>query len=271
VRTSSQPSTNQELRMPARRRAVDPPPLSDDDVAAITSELRRGKAPRVTVRSTAGQPGGSRGPVVEVRDPALGGAEYIVVRVGGDDLPFAPHELSLGRRATAGRAAPALPAKATRSTKASPTTRSRKTPARKAAASPRTPSRAGEAKAASPATRTRKEAPAKDTQPARSAGPRRRRAGSPISVTVHYDGETWTAEATKGGRSLARRQRVRPAQAEAVARALGIAAVVEAVGAIVATQRADVEAKAASLRGALAELEAELADYAPRPPRAADR
>ncbi|MFL6139344.1 MAG: hypothetical protein ACJ74O_16285, partial [Frankiaceae bacterium] len=90
--------------MPPRRRTTDPPPLSDDDVSRLRDELRRGGSPRVTVRSTGGQPAGSRGPVIEVRDPAEAGPEHIVVRIGSDDLPFAPGELSMG-----GRGRPAEP------------------------------------------------------------------------------------------------------------------------------------------------------------------
>jgi hypothetical protein len=71
--------------------------LSDDDVAALREALTDGRRPRVRLGASAGLPPGSTGQVVRLDDPA-GTREYVVVRVNGDDLPFAPSELELPRR-----------------------------------------------------------------------------------------------------------------------------------------------------------------------------
>ncbi|MFL6138149.1 MAG: hypothetical protein ACJ74O_10160, partial [Frankiaceae bacterium] len=97
--------------------------------------------------------------------------------------------------------------------------------------------------------------------PSATGRPGRRRVTGRVSITVGYDGTGWSVEATQGGRALARRQALRPAQAEAVARALGVPALDEAVGAIVAGQRAEIEARAATLRSELATIEQELSGY----------
>lgn len=83
-----------EVRVSAARTPVG---LSDDDVDALRAALADGRRPRVRLGASAGLPGGSTGQVVRLDDPART-REYVVVRVNGDDLPFAPSELELVRR-----------------------------------------------------------------------------------------------------------------------------------------------------------------------------
>jgi hypothetical protein len=96
-----------------------PTGLSDDDVAALRAALADGGRPRVRLGASAGLPAGTTGQVVRLDDPAQT-KEFVVVRVNGDDLPFAPSELvpARGRRATKAAAAapsePAAPARPTR-------------------------------------------------------------------------------------------------------------------------------------------------------------
>ncbi len=92
--------------MPARRAATAPPALSDEDVTSIRAKLAAGENPRVVVRAaSAAVPAGTRGNVVRLGDPKDG--EYIVVRLGKDEVPFAPAELGIsGRPATAAAASP---------------------------------------------------------------------------------------------------------------------------------------------------------------------
>jgi hypothetical protein len=84
---------------PARRASTTPPALTDDDVAQLRERVAAGEKPRVVVRAaSASVAAGTRGSVVRLGDPK--DSEYVVVRLGRDEVPFAPSELGIpGRKA----------------------------------------------------------------------------------------------------------------------------------------------------------------------------
>jgi hypothetical protein len=84
----------------ARRAGGAPPALTDDDIASLRAKVAAGEKPRVVVRAaSAAVPAGTRGNVVRLGDPKDG--EYIVVRLGKDEVPFAPSELGIAGRTAA--------------------------------------------------------------------------------------------------------------------------------------------------------------------------
>jgi hypothetical protein len=86
--------------VPAKKAAVAPPALTDADVTELRSRVAAGEKPRVVVRTaSAAVPAGTRGNVVRLGDPKDG--EYIVVRLGRDEVPFAPGELGIAGRPAA--------------------------------------------------------------------------------------------------------------------------------------------------------------------------
>src|SRR4051794_41978954 len=74
-------------------------PLDDATLTRLREDLASGKRPSlVLLRGGAGLAAGSRGQLVRIDDPPED-AEFLHVRVGNDELPFAPEELGLpGRR-----------------------------------------------------------------------------------------------------------------------------------------------------------------------------
>jgi hypothetical protein len=98
---------------PPRRAPAAPPALTDDDVALLRTRVAAGEKPRVVVRAaSAAVAAGTRGNVVRMGDPKE--SEYVVVRLGKDEVPFAPSELGLTTRPKATPAAKAAPAAAKR-------------------------------------------------------------------------------------------------------------------------------------------------------------
>lgn len=82
---------------PSRRTPAAPPPLTDDDVTLLRARVAAGERPRVIVRAaSAAVAAGTRGNVVRLGDPKE--SEYVVVRLGKDEVPFAPAELGLTTR-----------------------------------------------------------------------------------------------------------------------------------------------------------------------------
>src|SRR6478672_5135902 len=100
-----------DQRVPPRKKAAArPPALTAEDVAGLRARLSAGEKPRVIVRAaSAAVPAGTRGNVIRMGNPKEG--EFIVVRLGRDEVPFAPNELALSARgktatATAAKSAP---------------------------------------------------------------------------------------------------------------------------------------------------------------------
>jgi hypothetical protein len=71
--------------------------LTDDDVRLLRERVTAGEKPRVVIRTaSAVVAAGTRGSVVRLGDPK--DSEYVVVRLGKDEVPFAPSELDLPGR-----------------------------------------------------------------------------------------------------------------------------------------------------------------------------
>jgi hypothetical protein len=223
---------------PSRRATAAPPPLTDDDVAQLRTKVAAGERPRVVVRAaSAAVAAGTRGNVVRMGDPKE--SEYIVVRLGKDEVPFAPAELGLTTRpkTLAAKAAPAAPAAPRPAPRAA-------TPARKAAA-PRT---------SRPTAPTRK--------PRRAA-----KRVPPLVVTIRFRDGGWTVESQRGARRLSKATGLRPGAVSAFAEHLDEGGMRDALVEAVESCRNVVEARAASLRAELEAAEAALRAYESRPTR----
>src|SRR4051794_2682445 len=98
-------------------------PLDDEAIARLRAELATGKRPSLVLLSGgAGLPAGSRGQLIRIDDPPQD-AEFLHVKVGHDELPFAPEEVGLpGRRGRpADKTARPTPVAAATSVTATPT------------------------------------------------------------------------------------------------------------------------------------------------------
>jgi hypothetical protein len=214
---------------PSRRPQPAAPPLTDDDVTLLRARVAAGERPRVVVRAaSAAVAAGTRGNVVRLGDPKQ--SEYIVVRLGKDEVPFAPAELGLTTRPKA--TAPAKPA--TRGTAAP------KPPARPAAAS-----RTGRA----------------------AARPGKQRKIPPLVVTLRFRDGGWSVEAQRGARRLAKPCALRPGAVSAFAEHIEDDRVRLALIETVESCRSVVEERAAGLRAELEAAEAALRAYDSRPAR----
>jgi hypothetical protein len=205
----------------------------------LRERVAAGEKPRVVIRTaSAAVAAGTRGNVVRFGDPA--DSEYVVVRLGKDEVPFAPTELGWpGRTATTAEPAPAAPQAAT-------------------PAASQKPQKAAVAKpAAAPA---RKAASAR-----RSRGPKRTVA--PMVVTLRFRDGGWTVEAQRGARRLAKPMPLRPGAVSALTEHLDDEPVRQALVETVEACRAEVEQRAAELRAQLQATEATLRDYEARPRR----
>jgi hypothetical protein len=281
---------------PRKKTAAAPPPLTDAEVKDLAFRVKGGDSPRVIVRSaSAAVPAGTRGNVIRIGNPSEG--EYIVVRLGRDQVPFAPNELSLstrGRTASSTAAAPARSATTARPAATKKTAAASSRPARASARSTTKatakPAKSSPAKSASKSAKaapakaapTRAAAPAKETAretakdaakaaPARSATSRRSatrssrrgksRSPQPLTVTMRFADSRWTIEAQRGSRRLAKAQPLRPGAVSAFAEHVDEDSVREALVETVESCRAVVEEQAAALRAELDAAEAALREY----------
>jgi hypothetical protein len=212
--------------VPARRAVVTPPPLTSEDVASLREKVTVGEKPRVVIRAaSAAVAAGTRGNVIRVGNPKDG--EFIVVRLGKDEVPFAPAELGIP-----GRTAP------------------KPAPAPKPTAAPKPP----RAPSASPLAKRRTSAKPAGRVP-------------PLTVTLRFAGGGWTVEAQRGARRLARPTVLRPGAVSALADHLDDEGLREALVDAVESCRSVVEAQRAELRARLEAAEAALRDYDAKPRR----
>ncbi|MEV4705146.1 hypothetical protein [Actinoplanes sp. NPDC049316] len=244
--------------------------LSSDDLQMIRDELAAGRKPRVMFTESAGQIAGQVGQVVTLADPAESD-EWVVVRFGRDELPFAPGDLQIAPKGATGRKAPApppapvqpvrvepefvidKPVPPSRSSGAASSAAGNGTGSSRPAASPAAERPAG----ASPATPAPASAPA--PAPRKAAG----RAGKPkpppgLTVTLAYTDGEWTVAANQGAKALAKPYVIRPAEAMRMVSLVDVPGVQEAVEQILAAERAEAEQQADRLRAELAEIEARL-------------
>lgn len=234
---------------PRKKAAAGPPALTDGDVADLRARLSSGEKPRVVVRTaSAAVPAGTRGNVVRIGNPADG--EFIVVRLGRDEVPFAPSELAVGGRG--GR--PAKAAAAAPSAAVVPAKKAAAPVAKKAPAPPAPPA----AKKAAPP----KKSPARTPTPAaKKSAPKRTKALPPLVVTLRFTDGDWTVDAARGARRLSKAVPVRPGAVKAFADLVEDGAVREALTETIESCRSVVEERAAALRAELEAAEAALKDY----------
>jgi len=259
--------------VPPRKKTPATPALTDADVADLAFRLKGGDTPRVVVRTaSASVPAGTRGNVVRLGKPSDG--EYIVVRLGRDEVPFAPSELSLPTRGRTGKAAPAAPTPAPAAKKtAAASSRSTATRSATTSSKPAAKSSAGSAaKAARPAPATAPatkpsarpagERPAAATRASRRSARRgSKRAPQPLTVTLRFSDSRWSVEAQRGSRRLAKSSPLRPGAVSAFAEHVDDEAVREALVETVESCRAVVEERAEALRAELQAAETALREY----------
>jgi len=263
------------------------------DLDAARAALAAGRPLRVTLGPATGLPEQTRGTVVRIDDPAVS-AECVVVRVGGDDLPFAPGEVTLAgpRRRDVLRlqpdpelpelpglrtpapipppeplvpvaalaAAESYAAGAPTAAAAPPTAPTRPAPPAPVLAAvptPLEPPPAGAASGAAPA-RGAERAPT-GRRPGRRAAPR-------LEISLRHGEEGWSVAAASGARTLLRPQPVEPGAAVALVDALDTPAVSALVADIVDKARVEAVARVEALAAQLAAAEAELQSYG-SPPR----
>jgi hypothetical protein len=246
--------------VPTRKKkaTATPPPLTDDDVADLRARVTAGEKPRVVIRAaSAAVPAGTRGNVIRVGKPSADG-EVIVVRLGRDDLPFAPTELGLTTRGKAAAAAaePAPARKAELSRKR--TAAARPTATRKTATAAAAAAKPAQTKPAAAKPAATKPAPTKRTGGRRGSS---RRTSQPLTVTLRFANDAWTVEAQRGARRLAKASPLRPGAVKAFADLVDEENVRDALTETVESCRAVVEERAQRLRAELQAAEDSLREY----------
>ena len=252
--------------MPPRKKASPAlPRLTDADIDSLRARVQGGEKPRVVVRAaSAAVPAGTRGNILRIGKRSEG--EYVVVRLGKDEVPFAPAELAMSSRQATNSQANGRPAKATAPpAKATPPPAKKAAPAARKAATtrsapaPKKPTPRPEPaakKAAAPTPR-----PAKKTAK-RAAGSKR--TPPPLVVTLRFNDGEWTVEAARGTRRLAKPSGVRPGAVKAFADLLDEEAVRDALTETIESCRSVVEERAAALRAELQAAESALKEYEAR-------
>jgi hypothetical protein len=236
--------------------------LTNTDLEQIRHVLEGGKRPRVMFTESAGQIAGQIGQVVALEDPDAGD-EWIVVKFGGDALPFSPGDLQMPPRGAAARRADAVVSPPPAQTepagrrplaigedliRTDKTTTSKTTIDQPARQESSVSDAAKPADASAPAPR----------KPAARAPKVKPPAG--LTVTLAYTEGEWTVGATQGSKALARPYVIKPAEALKMVSMLDVPGVQEAVEQILTTERDNARAAAEKLRAELAEIEAKLAE-----------
>ena len=264
--------------MPPRKKTPPgPPPLTDAEVAALGSRLKAGEKPRVIVRSaSAAVPAGTRGNIIRLGNPKDG--DYVVVRLGRDEVPFAPAELSLSTRGVKASSAPppAPPAqKRTAAASSRPTRTSARSTAKATKSAPAKSTKAAPARSAPPqkaAPPAKSASPTRDSSRAGNSGGTKRatkrtsrrgkgRSPQPLTVTLRFADSRWTVEAQRGSRRIAKAMPLRPGAVSAFAEHVDEEVVRDALVETVESCRAVVEEKAAALRAELQAAETALREY----------
>jgi hypothetical protein len=245
--------------------------LSTNDLDHIRETLAAGRKPKVVFTEAAGQIAGQLGQVIELADPAVA-EDWIVVRFGGDELPFSPGDLAIPQRRAAAKPADSKPP----SLAAPSEERRGRRPAAVPAASPIAgPGAKGPSVSAStpppartPPSPSSQAAPtppvASGSAPGRPARASRPKAPASLSVTLAYADREWTVAANQGSRTLAKPYVIKPAEALRMVSMLDMPGVHEAVETIIAAERAEAEGRAERLRAELAEIESRLSELAAR-------
>jgi hypothetical protein len=244
--------------------------LSTADVEQLRTAVTAGRKPKVRFRPSAGQMAGEVGQVIRLDDPATD--EWVVVRFGRDELPFAPTDLEIDRtpRKKAVKAVKAAAKKAP--DKPATVDQVVVQPSGGTSLAEKTapePATNGVAKAVPPAAQKapdnppRKAAQKAVRKAADKATPKARKAvrkPGELTVTVHFKDGEWTDQAQRGARVLVKPTPVPAAAALRMVSALETPAVHDVVEEIVEATKAEAEEAAERLRAQLEEVENILAD-----------
>jgi hypothetical protein len=240
--------------------------LSTEELAAIRDGLAAGRKPRVQFTEAAGQIAGQVGQVVALADPAVAD-EWVVVRFGRDELPFAPGDLRVAPRGAAARKAaapppPPPPPPMPEFVIDKPVVRppAVKPPAANGVAAAGPGARPGEDGAGAPAPRKGGDDVEAATPRKATARPAKAKPSPALTVTLAYGEGEWTVAAAQGAKVLAKPYVIRPAEALRMVSLVDVPGVQEAVEQILAAERAEAQQQAQRLRAELAEVEARLAE-----------
>lgn len=232
------------------RTATPPAPIPAEELEALRARVEAGDAPPAYLLvDTAVAAAGARVAILRVEDPAAG-EDCVVVRLGDDELPFAPRELSLRplRRARRTDVAPAVARPRPQVPAAAPPPVA---PLRPAAAAPQP--------ASLNAIASPDPAPQEPAAPVRRQRPQRASRPQPLTVTLRFTGAAWTLEHSSGGRKGAP-QPLSPAAVRALADRVDDMQVRATLLAAVEQSRRDAAEQAAALRAQLAVVETVLAE-----------
>lgn len=235
-------------------------PIQPGDLDQLRERVATGESPiAYLLVDTALAAAGARVAVLRVDGPEAGD-DCVLVRLGDDELPFAPHELSLTRAprsrqtaatASANGAASARPRVPTGRSRATPVAQMRPPVAAPVTTKPTSP-------VPTPPQETQPEPPSAPEQP-RSP---RRAAGrpQPLTVTLRFSGTAWTLEHAAGSRkSIA--QPVSPAAVRALADRVDDMALRNTLLTAVEQSRQIAAEHAVALRAQLAAVETVLAEF----------
>jgi hypothetical protein len=216
--------------------------LTAAQLEQIRETLAGGKRPRVMFTEAAGQISGQIGQVIQLDDPDVHD-EWILVKFGGDALPFAPSDLTIPPKAAPRKApepvsAPPAPPPAPEFMLDKPIAAHQERPVSTEPTTPATPT---------------------PRKPAAAKAPKVKPLPS-FSMTLSYTDGEWTVGAVQGTRALAKPYVVKPAEALQIVGMVDVPGVHEAVEAILAAEREQARSQAERLRAELAELEAKLAE-----------
>lgn len=261
-----------------------PPGLTEAQLDTVRTALTAGRKPKVQFTASAGQIAGTVGQVVGL-DDETDDDEWIVVRFGKDELPFAPGDLQLLDAKSASAAKAPRGAGPTRSstemtspTQGKATTNvstesALQTPevsqpaadAPVAVAPTPTPSDAAQpapisAESDDEATDAASKPAEKPSAKGRRGRPAKQAGVAELSVILNYGDGQWTVESARSGKPLVKATPVRPSEALKIVALLEDPSVQEAVDEIVESARAEAEAQAERLRQQLAAIEATIAD-----------
>lgn len=246
-------------------------PITDDDLPGLREQVNAGEAPvAYLLVDTAVAPAGARVAVLRVDEPATATDDCVTVRLGDDELPFAPKELSLRplRRARKPAAVPGTPLRAS-----SPATRPSTSTEGSVFARPSTNGRGtgiggvppAPVPSAVPPSSSPTVNPAAPPDPSSASGEaapvRRPRPGrSPsLAVTLRFSGSAWTLEHSAGGRKSTPRP-VSPAAVRALADRVEDSDIRKSLLDAVERSRRHAAEEAAALRAQLAAVETVLAE-----------
>jgi hypothetical protein len=210
--------------------------MSAADLETLRAAVEAGRKPKITFTAAAGQIAGKTGQVMRLEDPNVS-EEWVVVRFGKDELPFAPTDLQFPPKP-----APVKVAAQKVTTIEAP----QWTPA-----APPAPEKAPEPAKAATAVPAAKPAARKSSVVKRSPE---------LTITLSCEDGHWTVQAHKGAKALVKSTPVRASEALKMVSLLDAPPVQAVVEEIVEAARVDAEQQAERLRRELAEVEAALAD-----------